>query len=78
MPTAGRLAWGDPHHGGAVALPRSDRFAGQAGWYVGHLGGGEHADFSDLSTWTYDAQDGGRGATAKVHGPDAVVVRPAA
>ena len=71
-------AWGDPHHGGAVALPRAVRFAGQAGWYVGHLGADEHADFSDLSTWTYDAQDGARGATAKVPGPDAVVVRPAA
>ncbi len=71
-------AWGDPHHGGAVDLPRAFRLRGQVGWYVGHLGPGEHADFSDLSTWTYDPQDRSRSGTSSLTGPDAVSVRPAA
>jgi hypothetical protein len=46
--------WGDTRAGGSVRLPTGWRFPGQTGWYVGHLKAGDHADFDDLSLWTYD------------------------
>jgi hypothetical protein len=46
--------WGDRQAGGSVRLPSGWRFRGQTGWYVGHLKAGDHADFDDLSLWTYD------------------------
>ncbi len=52
-------AWGDRDHSGRVTLPPGWRQRGQVGWYVGHLEPREHADYAELSTWTYDprAQD---------------------
>lgn len=52
--TAPEPRWGDGRAGGSVRLPAGWRFPGQTGWYVGHLKAGDHADFDDLSLWTYD------------------------
>src|SRR4051812_23634933 len=41
-------AWGDPAHGGSVALPADAPPAGAAGWFVGHLRPGMSATFTDL------------------------------
>jgi hypothetical protein len=41
-------AWGDPTHGGSVAIPADVPGAGAAGWYIGHLRPGVSATFTDL------------------------------
>lgn len=51
-PAAGaEPAWGDPGHGGTVALPPGWVFPGHAGWYVGHLGPDGWLEVDDLATW---------------------------
>jgi hypothetical protein len=41
-------AWGDPTHGGSVAIPADAPRTGAAGWYIGHLRPGMSATFTDL------------------------------
>ena len=43
-------AWGDPAYGASVNLPSGWQASGQAGWYVGHLGPGDSATFTNLTT----------------------------
>ena len=45
--------WTDAAHGGPVTLPKTERAAGHAGWYVGHLGASDEAVFDGLATWAY-------------------------
>jgi hypothetical protein len=42
-------SWGDTTHGGSITLPTGTAYAGNAGWYVGHLFHGNRATFRDLS-----------------------------
>ena len=42
------VAWGDPRYGTAILLPDDVVRAGRAGWYVGHLGGGDRSTFTSL------------------------------
>lgn len=44
-------AWGEISHGGSVTLPAAAVYPGATGWYIGHLGVGAQADFTDLRTW---------------------------
>ena len=44
-------AWGEASHGGSVTLPENAVYPGATGWYIGHLGAGTQAEFSDLETW---------------------------
>jgi hypothetical protein len=41
-------AWGDPAHGGSVALPADAPASGAAGWFIGHVRPGMSATFTDL------------------------------
>jgi hypothetical protein len=43
-------SWDDPRYGGSVALPPGWDFEGHAGWFVGHLPPGGHAELTELST----------------------------
>ena len=40
--------WGDSRHGGSVEVTAEWIYAGQSGWYVGHLYAGDAARFNDL------------------------------
>jgi hypothetical protein len=40
--------WGDSHQGGNVKLPAGWDYPGEAGWYVGHLGSGQTATYTNL------------------------------
>jgi hypothetical protein len=40
--------WGDPTHGGSVAIPADAPASGAAGWFIGHLRPGMSATFTDL------------------------------
>ena len=42
------VVWGDPRYGAAILLPDDVVRAGRAGWYVGHLGGGDRSTFTGL------------------------------
>lgn len=42
--------WGDKSYGTVVELPDGWDYAGDAGWYIGHLMPGESTSFSGLST----------------------------
>jgi hypothetical protein len=50
-------AWDDPIHSREVDLPAGWMFAGQPGLYVGHVPGGGHATFDDLSFEALDLED---------------------
>lgn len=43
-----RPTWDNPDHGGSVTLPPGSGYAGQTGWYIGHLGTGNSATFTKL------------------------------
>jgi hypothetical protein len=58
-----RPAWDDPTHGGSVTLPAGYEDAGAAGWYVGHLDPGDHADFTDMSASVFVPLHASRSAT---------------
>ena len=40
--------WGDPTHGGSVALPADAPARGAPGWFIGHVRPGMSATFTDL------------------------------
>jgi hypothetical protein len=42
--------WGDPAYGGSVTLPSGYDYAGEAGWYFGHLQPGDHIAYSGIGT----------------------------
>ena len=52
----GEPGWGDPAHSDGITLPEGWAGRGQVGWYVGHLGAGDHASLDDMSTWAYRTQ----------------------
>jgi hypothetical protein len=41
-------AWGDPAHGGSVAIPEDAPASGASGWFIGHMRPGMSATFTDL------------------------------
>lgn len=42
-------AWGDRAQGGTVTLPAGWDYAGDAGWYVGHLAAGASASYTNMA-----------------------------
>jgi hypothetical protein len=40
--------WGDPAHGGSVAIPADAPADGASGWFIGHMRPGMSATFTDL------------------------------
>ena len=47
--TKAEPGWDDPIHTGAVRIPIEWVYPGKAGWYVGHLGPAEAAEFTELT-----------------------------
>jgi hypothetical protein len=45
-----RPSWSSTVHGGSIKLPGGTGYAGQAGWYIGHLFAGDSAAVNHLTT----------------------------
>jgi hypothetical protein len=56
--------WGDPTHGASMVLPDDTVHAGRAGWYVGHLRGGETTEFDTMRSGRFAPPSGARLAIA--------------
>jgi hypothetical protein len=52
--------WGDPRHGGTMALPAGTAPRGVAGWYVGHLGPDMSVTYTELHGALPQEADTGR------------------
>src|SRR4051794_1146418 len=48
-------AWGDPSYGDTVTVPTDFVYAGQTGWYLGHIPPGGKATMTHLATWSGQA-----------------------
>ena len=56
--------WGDPTHGASMVLTADTVAAGRAGWYVGHLRGGETTEFDAMHAGRFAPTAGARLAIA--------------
>jgi hypothetical protein len=57
-PKAG-TPWGDATYSGTVEVPEEWVYAGQAGWYAGHLAPGEETRYRDLHTGPHSGMAAG-------------------
>jgi len=71
-------AWGDSRHGGSVTVPAGWTYAGQAGWYIGHIPPGGNADFTNLATWKYEESSSPSSTTSANGGTTATKKRTTA
>jgi hypothetical protein len=49
--------WDDALHVRSATIDEQYVYPGKAGWYIGHLPAGSSADFTNLKTWKYAADD---------------------